>query len=106
MGQKTLFIALFALISITSLSSASDDYLDEAWRIVTTTYPRYNATYTMLHKLEELFPSLVKIYSIGKSVQGREMLVAQISKDVNKERKLLKPPMKLVGNMHGDETVG
>ena len=41
-----------------------------------------------------------------ESTQGRNLWVLQISSEVNKPRSELKPMMKYVGNMHGNEVVG
>lgn len=59
----------------------------------------------LFNKLESSYPELAKVYSIGKSVEGRLLLVIQITqgvKDVHPER----PAFKYVANMHGDESVG
>ena len=41
------------------------------------------------------------------SVEGRHLWVIQISKDVNKRRSgFLKPMVKYIGNIHGNEAVG
>ena len=48
-------------------------------------------------------------YSIGQSVQGRHLVVTRISKEVEfskekrQRRRILKPLVKLVANMHGNE---
>merc|ERR550519_2472518 len=46
------------------------------------------------------------MHSVGKSVEGRDLLVLQISKGVQKEREVGKPMFKWVANMHGNEAVG
>jgi hypothetical protein len=56
--------------------------------------------------MEELFPDNVQVYSIGQTVQGREQYVVKLSSNVTEERGLLVTPIKLVANMHGDETLG
>lgn len=48
---------------------------------------------------------MARVHSIGKSVEGRELTVLEINKNVRK-RSLLTPMFKYVANMHGDETVG
>ncbi|XP_049794262.1 carboxypeptidase D-like [Schistocerca nitens] len=71
-------------------------------------YPKYDNYLDVTKKLNETvlqYPELSKFYSIGKSLQGRELWVVQLSSDV-KSRTLLKPMFKYVANMHGDETVG
>lgn len=56
-------------------------------------------------ELAKLHPDLVRVYSLGRSRQGRPLQVLRISRSV-RERALLVPMFKYVANMHGDETVG
>lgn len=60
---------------------------------------------SILNDIHRSYPHLTSLYSIGKSVQGRELWVMLISKDVNSDV-LMKPNVKYVGNMHGNEAVG
>ena len=52
---------------------------------------------------------MVLVYSIGKSVEGRDLWVTRISKQVKyshgsrQKRQLLKPMVKIVANIHGNE---
>ena len=49
------------------------------------------------------------VYSIGKSVEGRDLWVTRISKEVKhskgkrQRRRKLKPLVKIAANMHGNE---
>ena len=52
------------------------------------------------------FPNLAAKHSIGKSVQGRELLVLRITNGAAEERELRRPMFKWVANMHGNEAVG
>lgn len=56
--------------------------------------------------LERQFPTIAKTDSIGKSVKDRDLLFLRISKGPDDNDWYKKPKVKLVGNMHGDETVG
>ena len=52
---------------------------------------------------------MVLVYSIGKSVEGRDLWVTRISKQVKyshgsrQKRQLLKPLVKIAANIHGNE---
>ncbi|XP_029833964.2 carboxypeptidase D [Ixodes scapularis] len=58
-----------------------------------------------LRNMSANYPNLTRLYSIGKSVQNRDLWVLLISRDPNEET-LLKPNVKYVANMHGNEAVG
>ena len=45
-------------------------------------------------------------YKLGHSVEGRELLCMRISSNVRTQRALLRPMVKFVANIHGDEAVG
>ncbi|XP_076337200.1 carboxypeptidase D-like isoform X1 [Tachypleus tridentatus] len=68
-------------------------------------YHRYNDMTTLLQNITNSFPEFAKLYSIGLSVERRELWVILLSSTPN-ERPLLKPNVKYIGNMHGDESVG
>ena len=56
-----------------------------------------------------MYPDMVLVYSIGKSVEGRDLWVTRISKQVKyshgsrQKRQLLKPLVKIAANIHGNE---
>lgn len=82
------------------------DVLDEWWTTFSESWPRYHQTTQIIHQMAETLPKNVQIYSIGKTVQKREMWVIKLGSDLTKKRSFLVPQMKLVANMHGDETLG
>ena len=81
-------------------------------------YHNYAALQSLFSKLQNGYPQLAKIYSIGKSSQGRQLLALRISSGLNQvppendpedhlEFQLNgKPMFKYVGNMHGNEAIG
>lgn len=68
-------------------------------------YTHYEELKQLFNSLVQKYPNLAKVFSIGKSVEGRDLLVLEISENV-RERKLYEPMVKYVANMHGDEAVG
>lgn len=58
-----------------------------------------------LQQLSEAYPDITCLYSIGQTEQGRDIMVLKITTDVG-TRELLKPQVKLIGGIHGDEVVG
>ncbi|MAV65195.1 MAG: hypothetical protein CBD97_03770 [Pelagibacteraceae bacterium TMED237] len=67
-------------------------------------YHNYEELTDFLTQINSTYPSITKLESIGRSVQGRELWVLKISDNVDIDE--LEPEFKYVANMHGDETVG
>ncbi|CAB3382035.1 Hypothetical predicted protein [Cloeon dipterum] len=82
-----------------SVSSANSDYGVEF------KYHDYNELTQFLRLTSSRFPSLTALYSIGKSVQGRDLWVMVVSASPY-EHMIGKPDVKYVANMHGNEAVG
>lgn len=68
-------------------------------------YTHYDDLLKLFDELQTTYPDLAKVYSIGKSVEGRRLLVLQISESVQNAHPE-RPAFKYVANMHGDESVG
>ncbi|KAG0419886.1 hypothetical protein HPB47_003815, partial [Ixodes persulcatus] len=68
-------------------------------------YYNHGEMTAFLRNVSANYPDLTRLYSIGKSVQNRDLWVLLISKDPNEET-VLKPNVKYVANMHGNEAVG
>ncbi|KAH9498681.1 hypothetical protein Btru_004530 [Bulinus truncatus] len=80
--------------------------------IIASTYGAASLQYHKEHELEQhlkdlnkQYPSLTKLYSIGRSVQGRPLYVLAIGKHASRPAPLV-PNVKYVANMHGNEVVG
>jgi len=59
----------------------------------------------LLHEVNERCPDISQLYSVGKSVEGRDLMVIEFSTHPGRHD-LLKPEFKYVANMHGNEVVG
>ncbi len=59
---------------------------------------------SLLLSYESAYPNLCQVFSIGQSVQGRDLWVIKISDNVNVDED--EPEFKYVSTMHGDEPVG
>ncbi|GAB6025144.1 hypothetical protein CHUAL_010567 [Chamberlinius hualienensis] len=68
-------------------------------------YHNYDELTHILKSFTSIHGNLTSLYSIGKSVQGRELWVVVVSR-TPKEHVLGIPEVKYVGNMHGNEPVG
>jgi len=69
-------------------------------------YGSYEQIENWFQEYETEYPNLAKLHSIGRSVEGRELYVLQISRGVKSTRELGKPMFKWVANMHGNEVIG
>jgi carboxypeptidase D len=65
----------------------------------------YTEMKEILEKLNKKYPDLTRLYSVGKSVEDRDLLVLEIS-DNPGVHELGEPEFKYVGNMHGNEVIG
>ena len=67
-------------------------------------YPTYEAYLSMMNQFESDYPGLCRVFSIGNSVQNRQLMMAKISANV--DQKEPEPQFLYTGTMHGDETTG
>ena len=103
---RLLYSILFATFgSTTKTTSIKDTYCD---------FPKSSLKY---HNYEELrqemkflaanHSNLLTLYHLeGQSIQNRKLWVMKISSDIGEQRSDLKPMVKYVANMHGNEVVG
>lgn len=106
MVAKVLYILLsyFCLNSlaftITSKTTEDESFLEK---------PHYHSNEELadyLLRLQKNYSHLLDVRTVGKSLDGNELIVARINKDVQRPRSIMVPMFKYVGNMHGDETIG
>lgn len=67
-------------------------------------YPTHDQIIAKLKAAEAKNPSVIKVFSIGKSIQGRDLVVVKISDNVNTDE--VEPEFKYISSMHGDEITG
>jgi len=68
-------------------------------------YHNYTSMTTYLRHVSTIYANLTALYSIGQSVQGRELWVMVVSSSPY-EHMIGKPNVKYVANMHGNEALG
>jgi len=74
--------------------------------VVLSDYHNYTQLMDELDTLTESYSELSRIYILGTTLADRDIPVIQISNGVREERVKLKPMIKLLANMHGNEAVG
>merc|ERR1719350_906684 len=74
--------------------------------VVLSDYHNYTQLMEELDTLTESYSELSRIYILGTTLADRDIPVIQISHRVREERVKLKPMIKLLANMHGNEAVG
>ena len=93
--MKAILAILLAIFSTTSPNNASVEFK----------HHNYDALTKVLKHYSESCKNISKLYTLGKSVQGRELWVFEISDNPGKHE-LMEPEFKYIGNMHGNEVVG
>jgi len=68
------------------------------------TYPTYDAYVDMMYRFAVDYPALCTVENIGFSVEGREILFAKLSANIDIEE--YEPEVMYSATMHGDETTG
>ncbi|MCD4665402.1 MAG: carboxypeptidase regulatory-like domain-containing protein, partial [Bacteroidales bacterium] len=67
-------------------------------------YPTYEAYVDMMYQFASDYPDLCEVFSIGQTVEGRELLFARISDNVSQDEG--EAQFMYTGTMHGEETTG
>ncbi|XP_039958527.1 carboxypeptidase D isoform X2 [Bactrocera tryoni] len=111
---RTAYICIFLLYSYHCLAQSTNE-LDAALPEPRAYIPDSQYLDFVYHDHDELtrflratsarYPNLTALYSIGKSIQGRDLWVMVVSSSPY-EHMIGKPDVKYVGNIHGNEPVG
>ena len=108
---RRIFLLIVSLTHVSAAAAANvskrDDKRenDSVTSLLLEKYYNYDELKNLLETLQQTYPKISKLFSIGKSVENRELLVLQISDKID-DIEPGEPWFKYVGNMHGDETVG
>jgi subtilisin-like proprotein convertase family protein len=71
---------------------------------VPNTYHTYETLTTELQKIASDHPGIARLYTLGKSVQGRELWMMKVTRNPDAEED--EPEVRYIAAMHGDEVVG
>ena len=67
-------------------------------------YMSYQESLDFLHKMEKSYPDLIEVIKIGTTYEGRDIVLAKISKNVEKADE--KPALLYTGTIHAREWIG
>ena len=67
-------------------------------------YPSFAQLTARLEAAQRKLPGVMKLFSIGKSVKGKDLWVVKISDNVESDE--IEPEFKYISSMHGDEITG
>ena len=97
MRRCLCFLALFTLFVCSSCQDA-----DEPSTTIEFEHHDNDEMYALMRFYAKQFPNITRIYSIGKSVNGTDLLVIEIS-DKPGCHEPGEPEFRYIGNMHGNE---
>ncbi|KAI1883495.1 hypothetical protein AGOR_G00232030 [Albula goreensis] len=78
---------------------------EEPATIIQFTYHTNAQMINILKKTAARCSDIARTYSIGRSTEGRDLLIIEFSNNPG-QHELLEPEVKLIGNMHGNEVLG
>ncbi|KAG7487030.1 carboxypeptidase Z-like isoform X1 [Solea senegalensis] len=78
---------------------------EEPSTIIQFTYTSNTQMYSLLKRTAAKCSHISHVYSIGRSTEGRDLLVIEFTNNPGRHE-LLEPEIKIVGNMHGNEVLG
>ena len=103
--KTSVFITLTVLLIFIPKYTTSTNHEDDTKSIDMSHYHSYDQLKSFLNEMIAKYPNITKLHSIGKSVQGRDLLAIQITDNIEGIEPG-EPMFKYVGNMHGNEAVG
>ncbi|XP_026546363.1 carboxypeptidase Z [Notechis scutatus] len=83
----------------------AEEALREAPSFIQFTHHSFPQMVKALKKVVSRCPQVARLSSIGRSFEGKDLFVIEFSTSPGKHE-LLKPELKYIGNMHGNEVVG
>ncbi|XP_061844194.1 carboxypeptidase Z isoform X2 [Nerophis lumbriciformis] len=102
--QEGCFDPLAALKAKQELSRPSLS-AEEPSTIIQFTYSSNTQMYGLLKRTAAKCSHISQVYSIGRSTEGRDLLVIEFSNNPG-QHEMVEPEVKLIGNMHGNEVLG
>jgi hypothetical protein len=103
MIEKVLFF-LLSYLCLSSYAFTVQSKVEDENFLENPHYDSNNELADHLLRLQKNFTNLIDVRSIGSSLDGNDLIVARIYKDVQRPRSILVPMFKYIGGMHGDET--
>ena len=77
-----------------------------AWDTNFTIHLAYDQLLAEVDEITKSFPNITMKQVIGKSTTKKDIVAVKIGWNVQQGRPLLRPMVKIVANMHGDERMG
>ena len=100
---RCLFV-VFLCVTYTSGAIKEEDSVWESSLLKKPHYVHYEELTKLLHEYAKKYSTIARLRSVGKSVEGRELWVMQITDNPSTEEPE-EPMFKYVGNMHGNEAL-
>lgn len=91
------------MLGIESLDLAHEQSMDKS-NPDFSNYPSPEEIEQKLMEFQKKYPSIMKLHSLGKSNENRDIWAVKISDNVNTDE--VEPEVKFIANMHGNEIVG